>query len=291
VERQRSPVTVVIATRNRVAELEATLERLRALAGGAGVVVVDNGSGDGTAERVRRHHPEVELVELDENLGAAARTVGALRSRGPYVAFSDDDSWWARGALERAAELLDRHPRLALVAARVLVGPEERLDPVCAAMASSPLRPVPDLPGPPVLGFVACGAVLRRDAYLQVGGFHRRFGVGGEEELLAVDLAAAGWGLAYVEELVAHHHPSPSRDPAGRRRVQVRNRLWSAWLRRPPGMAAGCTLRALLEAVADRSGRAGVVEAVGGLPWVLRARRRLPAEVEADLRRLRRLGP
>jgi N-acetylglucosaminyl-diphospho-decaprenol L-rhamnosyltransferase len=251
-----SPLTVVIATRNRAAELEATIERLQSLSGCIPIVVVDNASHDGTASRVRRGHPEVQVLELRENLGAAARTVGAFQTTSPYVAFS------------------------------VLVGTDERLDPVCAAMASSPLAAAPDLPGPPVLGFVACGAVVRRSAFLQAGGFHRRFGVGGEEELLAVDLAAAGWGLAYVEEVVAHHHPSRSRDPEGRRRVQVRNGLWSIWLRRPLGVAAGRTLSMLMEAAGDAGGRTGVVEAVRGLPWVLRARRPVPREVEADLRRL-----
>ena len=283
-----SPVAVVVATRNRAVELDATLERLRTLSGQAPVLVVDNASDDGTASRVRQRHPGVRVVALPENLGAAARTVGARLAPSPYVAFSDDDSWWAPGALERATELLDRHPRLAVVAARVLTGPEERLDPVCAAMASSPLPPAPDLPGRPVLGFVACGAVVRRSAFLQVGGFHRRFGVGGEEELLAVDLAAAGWGLCYVDEVVAHHHPSSMRDPAARRRVQVRNGIWVAWLRHPLRVAASSTLRALLRARTDGSARAGLGEALRGLPWVLAARRRLPPEVEADVRCLHR---
>jgi GT2 family glycosyltransferase len=287
---QISPVAVVVATRNRAVELDATLERLGGVCGRAPLLVVDNASDDGTASRVRRRHPQVQVVELGSNLGAAARTVGALHTDRPYVAFSDDDSWWAHGALDRAAELLDRHPRLAVVAARVLTGPEERLDPVCAAMASSPLPSDPDLPGRPVLGFVACGAVVRRSAFLRVGGFHRRFGVGGEEELLAADLAASGWGLAYVEDVVAHHHPSPRRDPAGRRRVQVRNRLWFAWLRRPPQVVALSTLRALARSAFDRNARDGLGEALRGLPWVLAERRRLPARVEADLRRLRARG-
>src|SRR3712207_7704612 len=40
------------------------------------------------------------------------------------------------------------HPRLAVLNARILVGPEERLDPLCAAMSASPLGTPPDLPGP-----------------------------------------------------------------------------------------------------------------------------------------------
>ena len=281
-----APVAVIIATRNRGIELLGTLTRLRALQEQPPIVVVDNGSTDGTAELVRAHHPGVQVVGLRGNRGAAARTVGARLVDSPYVAFSDDDSWWAPGALSRAAELLDRHPRLAVLAARVLVGPDQRLDPVCYEMAHSPLPPATDLPGPSVLGFIACGAVVRRTAFLEVGGFDVRLGVGGEEELLSLDLAARGWGLAYVAQVVAHHHPSPSRDPSGRRRVQVRNALWSAWLRRPLGGAARQTAHLAALALHQPGARSGILLALLGLPWVLRERRPVHPEIEAALRTL-----
>src|SRR5918995_1767070 len=280
-------VAVVIATRNRGTELVGTLTRLRALDEQPPIVVVDNGSTDGTAELVRTHHPGVQVIGLRGNRGGAARTVGTRLVDSPYVAFSDDDSWWAPGALSRAVELLDRHPRLAVLAARVLVGPEERLDPVCREMAHSPLGRADDLPGPSVLGFIACGAVVRRSGVLGGGGGGGpRRGVGGEEELLSVDLAAGGWGLAYVDEVVAHHHPSPSRDPSGRHRVQVRNALWSAWLRRPLGGAARQTAQLAALALHQRGASSGLLLAVLGLPWVLRERRPVPRELEAALRTL-----
>jgi GT2 family glycosyltransferase len=275
-------VAVVIATRNRGAELLRTLARLRALPERPPIVVVDNGSTDGTAELVRASDPGLRVVALRRNHGGAARTVGARLIDSPYVAFSDDDSWWAPGALSQAGDLLERHPRLAVLAARVLVGPEGRLDPVCGEMARSPLGRADDLPGPSVLGFIACGAVVRRSAFLEAGGFDARLGVGGEEELLSIDLATRGWGLAYVDEVVAHHHPSPSRDPSGRRRIQVRNALWSAWLRRPLGGVARQTALALHQ----RGASSGLVLAMLGLPWVLRERRRIPQELEAALRTL-----
>ena len=281
-----SRVAVVIATRNRGPELLGTLNRLLSLDERPRVVVVDNGSTDGTAELVLDRHPGVQVVGLRRNQGAAARTIGARLVDTPYVAFSDDDSWWAPGALGRAVELLDRHPRLAVLAARVLIGPGQRVDPVCQEMANSPLPPAADLPGPPVLGFIACGAVVRRDAFLEVGGFNARLGVGGEEELLSVDLAAGGWGLAYVDEVVAHHYPSPVRDPSGRRRVQVRNALWSAWLRRPLGGAARQTARLAALALHQPGAWSGLLLAMAGLPWVLRERRPVPRDLEAAIRRL-----
>lgn len=276
-------VAVVIVTRDRAASLQATLARLLSLPEEPEIVVVDNGSSDGTVAVVRERFPAVRLIALHENRGGAARTRGVRAVTAPYVAFCDDDSWWEAGSLRRAADLLDGDARLAVVAARVLVGPERRLDPVCAEMAVSPLDRRRGLPGPAVLGFVACGAVVRRSAYLAAGGFHERFGIGGEEELLALDLAAAGWSLTSVEDVVAEHHPSSIRDRSARKRGVVRNALWCAWLRRAPGAALGRSLAIGRDALASTEGRAGLIAALRGLPWVLRERRRLPAAVECSL--------
>jgi GT2 family glycosyltransferase len=283
---------VVIATRDRAASLLAVLQRLRALPEGPPVVVVDNGSTDGTPEAVRAAAPEVVVLEAGRNLGAAARTLGARALDTPYVAFNDDDSWWAPGALRRAAELLDAHPRVGLLAARVLVGPAGRLDPTCAAMARSPL-PRDALPGPGVLGFVACGAVVRRTAYLEVGGFDERYGIGGEERRLALDLAAAGWGLAYADELVVHHVPDAGGAPrSGRLRRQARNDLWSAWLRRPPAAALreSALVLARLARREPATAAQAAADALGGARWVARERRVVPPLVEQGLRAIDRVG-
>lgn len=280
-----SRVGVVIATRGRPSELAATVARLQSLAEAPPIVVVDNASAPADAPPFASA-AGVEVVRLGGNVGGAARTVGARRLRTSYVAFSDDDSWWGPGALSEAVRVLDAHPRLAVLAARVLVGDAQREDPVCEAMAASPLEGDPRLPGQSVLGFVACGSVVRRSAYLEVGGFHRRYGIGGEEELLAVDLAAAGWAIAYVEGVVAHHNPSPSRDPADRRRRQLRNALWSAWLRRPLRPALRRSARLVVAAWEDEGARTGALDALRGLAWVLRERRTVPRAVERRLRTL-----
>jgi GT2 family glycosyltransferase len=281
-------VAVVVVTRNRLSELLRTLSRLRALPEEPKVVVVDNASSDGTPETVRRRYPGVEVIPLEKNLGGAARNVGVRAAGAPYVAFADDDSWWAPGSVSRAADLLDAHPRVALLAARVLVGREGREDPICAEMANGPLPAEPDLPGPPVLGFLACAAVVRRSAYLEVGGFDPRLLLGGEEELLAADLASAGWGLVYAKDLTVYHHPSAVRDSRARRRLTVRNSLWVAWLRRPIASAVRHTTGLLGVLPHDPDALAGFFEAVRGLPWALRERRVVPLHIETKLRMLDR---
>jgi GT2 family glycosyltransferase len=220
------------------------------------------------------------------NGGAAARNIGVGLSAAPFVAFCDDDTAWAPGSLARAAALLERHAGLALVCGRVLVGDEGREDPVCAEMAASPLPARDGLPGVPVLGFLACAAMVRRTAFLAAGGFERRFLVGGEEELLALDLAAAGGGLAYVPEVTVLHRPSVRRDNADRRRILTRNALWVSWLRHPPDLAWARTARLARQAVADARVRRGMLEAAAALGWVARSRRRLPPDVAHCVRLL-----
>ena len=283
-------VTVVVVTRNRRSQLLGTLHRLREESGAVGLVVVDNGSTDGSAEAVAAEFPEVQLIRCSENLGAVGRTVGVEAARTAYVAFADDDSWWAPGALATAADHFVRSPRLGLLAARILVGPEERLDPVCVAMARSPLPARTDLPGPPVLGFIACGSVVRRSAYLQVGGFHRLLFFLGEESLLAQDLAAAGWGVAYVDAVVAHHHPAACSDRDGRKRLEVRNALLGTLLRRPLPVVVRQVISLVPRMASDAQVRGGVGGAVRRLPSALAQRQPLPEHVERQVRLLENAG-
>ncbi|WP_431948975.1 glycosyltransferase family 2 protein [Actinacidiphila sp. bgisy167] len=272
--------TVVTITHNRRRELLETLGRLTSLPERPPVIVVDNASEDGSADAVAEAFPQVRVVPAGANLGACGRTLGVRQARTPYVAFSDDDSWWAPGALYAARDLLAAHPRMGLLAARTRVGARGGYDPLHEVLARSPLGRAPDLPGPQIMGFLACAAVVRRTAYLAAGGYHPLLFVGGEEVLLAYDLAARGWSCCYCPEVLSVHQPSPDPRP-GRRSVQRRNEVLTAWLRRPLPVA----LRRTWALAADAAGDTVARDALGGLltrlPAALRDRQRLPAHVEA----------
>ncbi len=277
----RPDVSVVVMSRNRRHRVLDTLPRLTtASRRRLEIVLVDNGSSDGTADAVRALRPDVTVIALPDNRGAPARNVGAQAAGAGVVAFADDDSWWAPGALDRAVELFDRYPRLAVLAARILVGPEQRLDPTSALMSGSPLARAADLPGPSVLGFVACGSVVRRSAFLGVGGFDSVVHFGGEEERVAIDLAAGGWGLAYAAEVVAHHHPaSGGGNGRARQRLVTRNAILTACMRRPWSVVAARV------AAAPHPARLATLPR---MPAALARRRRIPPLVEAQLRLLDR---
>ncbi|WP_280156401.1 glycosyltransferase [Piscinibacter sp. XHJ-5] len=284
-------VSVVVLTHNRPHELARTLRELGALPEQPALIVVDNGSRAGTVDRVVADFPRVQCVRCEDNRGAAGRNAGVAQVDTPYVAFCDDDTWWAPDALSRAADLLDAHPAVGALSARVLVGEAQRLDPTCEAMAHSPLDST-GLPGPALISFMAGAAVMRTVAYRDVGGYEPRLFLGAEEWLMGLDLAARGWRMVYASEVVTHHHPSPaSRDAAARRIVQARNRLWIAWMRLPLASAWRESRRVLAEA-----GRLGLMRpalraALAGLPWALRRRSVLPARVHEMYRQVSEVTP
>ncbi|HEY7293425.1 MAG TPA: glycosyltransferase family 2 protein, partial [Dehalococcoidia bacterium] len=90
--------------------------------------------------------------------------------------------------------------------------------------------------------------------------------------------------LAYVDSLVVHHHPSPHRDSAARRRLLARNALWTAWLRRPWSRALAQTAALARRALRDAEARVALAQALRGLPWALRHRRVVSPEIEHGLR-------
>lgn len=275
-----------MVTHNRAAETLRSLDRLTGLPENPEIFVVDNASTDGTAERISERYPQVRILARNNNEGAVARNYALRHARQKYIAFSDDDSWWEAGALERAVRVFNRHSRLALIAAKILVGPQKKIDPVCAGMAESRLSSADNCPGLPVLGFVACGAIVRREPFLKAGGFHSRFGTGGEEQLIAMDLASEGWLLIYRDDIVAFHHPSPVRNPHRRTVNVVRNDLWCTMLRRPPGAVFKKIVRYARLSISDAPTRDGLKAAFRGLNWVLPSRRCAPHHVENRLRML-----
>jgi GT2 family glycosyltransferase len=203
----------------------------------ARVIVIGNGWVDGTAAAVRERHPGVDLIELGANRGAAARNVGVARAGTPYVGLAND-SWWAPGSLAPAADVLDSCPRVAVLAARVLVGESQRLDPHAPNADRSARHPDRSSRAGRV-GFMACGAVVRRNAFLRCGGFDDIVFFVGEKERGARS-GRRGLCTRLRASVVAHHHPSPVRVVDDRRPLAVRKcRPGSGGAPTPGSSAAG----------------------------------------------------
>jgi GT2 family glycosyltransferase len=275
-----------VLTHNRADQVLETLAKLIALPDRIRIIVVDNASSDATAARIREAFPFVELVIAPSNMGAAGRNLGVARVETEYVAFCDDDMWWHAGSLSRAVEMLEAAPDVGVLNPRVVVGSTDEADETCERMHGSPLGGA-GLPGPALVGFLAGASVFRTNIFREVGGYEPRLFIGGEESLVALDVLAAGHALVYAHELILHHHPSPVRDSALRRRLLARNAAWVAWLRLPLREAFRATADAFVAMHREGTLGRGAVDMLRGLPWALVHRRVIGADIQKMRRTVR----
>jgi GT2 family glycosyltransferase len=110
-------LSVIIPTWNGIRHLPECLAALRPQLPTAGeVVLVDNGSTDGTAEWARAHYPNVKLVSLPKNLGFAGGVAAGLRAaRGELLLLLNDDAFVEPKCISALSEALERRPDIGVV--------------------------------------------------------------------------------------------------------------------------------------------------------------------------------
>jgi len=279
-----SQITVVVLTHNRREEVLHTVAQLHALPERPDVIVADNGSSDGTADALLARFPHLRVVRCATNLGAAARNRAAALASTEYVAFSDDDTEWQAGSLAYAVALLERWPRVGVLSARVVVGDAHAPDPTCDAMRDSPLDRR-DLPGPSLVGYMAGACVFRTALFRAVGGYEPRLFIGGEEELVALDVLDAGHAIVYCDKMTVLHRPSAQRDAGLRRRLLARNAALVAWLRLPWRDVARASANACIAAARGGHPFADLGALLRGIGWAIPRRRPVRPQV-VDMRRV-----
>jgi len=107
-------VTVVIPARNAAATIDRAVRSALAAAVPVEVVVVDDGSTDGTAQAAGED-PRLRVISGSWGGAGAARNQGVAAARGEFVAFLDADDAWRPGRLAREVELFRKDPGLVLV--------------------------------------------------------------------------------------------------------------------------------------------------------------------------------
>ena len=190
------------------------------------VIVVDNGSQDGSPDHVRERFPGVRVLELGRNTGfAGAANVGLHAARSDAVALVNQDVRLEPDWLERACTALDAAPRAASVATKMLdlgdrtliydTGDILRRDGACEQRGRFERDDGRfDQPGD-VFGACAGAALYRREPVLELGGFEERFFLYIEDADLALRLRLAGWTCVY-EPAVALHAGEGSGGPPER---------------------------------------------------------------------------
>ena len=109
-------VSVVIPTYNRATELPSAIESvLGQTYPSVEVIIVDDGSTDGTEALIQTRFPRVRYLRQSNRGPAAARNAGIKAASGPYIAFLDSDDRWMPQKLERQIGLLRERPEVGLV--------------------------------------------------------------------------------------------------------------------------------------------------------------------------------
>jgi GT2 family glycosyltransferase len=251
----RGRVAVAILSWNGRKHLETCLAALR-LQDDPGVpwevLVLDNGSTDGTAEWVRAHHPEVRLIASPVNLGFCAgnnRLVAA--ATGEAVAFLNNDTRPEPGWLAALVAALAAAPAdVAAVSGKIVDWAGERLDFGRGVMTFDGHAFQLDFRKPlgratvPALGDelpFACGGnmLVRRRSFLAAGGFDEDYFAYLEDVDLGWRLWAGGERITFVPEAVVHHRSSATSDLLGlfnRGFLFERNAFLTAYKNYEPGL-------------------------------------------------------
>jgi len=243
-ENVRPRVSAVIITRNRKDALGLVLDRLVEKPV-AEILVVDNGSSDGTAEHVRDYGGPVRILEPGENLGVGGRNLAAAEAEGELLLMLDDDCFPLPGSVETLVEAFRANPRLGVAGGFV-----RDID-----VDGNVIRHVElgtfdwwlragrkgDAPaeGFDAFSFPEGACMIRRAAYLEAGGFFEPYFLASSEVDLGVRLQANGWEVRYFPQAAFDHMKADSERQSSEVNLyyRIRNHLWYIWLRFPTDVA------------------------------------------------------
>jgi N-acetylglucosaminyl-diphospho-decaprenol L-rhamnosyltransferase len=190
------------------------------------VQVVDNASGDGTAEMVAREFPGVELTANTANLGFSRANNPALaRGSAPYALVLNPDTKVPPGSLEALLELMDAHPEIGMAGPRLELS-DGSFDHASRRSFPTPLSALghftglgrraragrqlsayraPEVASGPVEAINGAFMLIRRAALEQVGAFDTRYWMYMEDLDLCYRFAQAGWTTWYEPSVTVVH--------------------------------------------------------------------------------------
>lgn len=226
--------TIVVTAYGRADLTARCLASLEEHSPGVPVLVVDNGSLDDTPDVIAG----VDHVTIYPNVGfAAATNLGVFRANTEYVTLLNNDTEVHAGWLDPHLEQLDRDPNTVMVGS-FLTFPDETVQHAGVYFEQqgdvlAGIHHMEQRPSGPMPAVTAACVTVRRDSFLDGGGFDVRFDNGNEDCDLCFKLRDAGWTIWYAAGSHVTHVESasgPSRWRSVRHNVRL---LTERWLGRP----------------------------------------------------------
>jgi GT2 family glycosyltransferase len=232
-------VSVIVVNWNRRDLLRACLTSLGSQTEtGFEIIVVDNGSADGSAEMVERQFTGVRLIRNSENRGfCAANNQGIAASQGDFIALLNNDAEADADWLRALVDALEARPDCGMAASKILVWE----DPGQIDKAGHLIYPdgqnrgrgsgEPDRGQYDVLEETlwpdGCAALYRRRMLSEIGGFDEDFFAYADDAELGLRARIAGWRCVYAPASVVRHHRGATLGLRSTRRLELieRNRV------------------------------------------------------------------
>lgn len=276
-------VVAIVLNWNLPAETRSCVEQLRASGyPDLKVIIVDNGSTDGSPERLRAWFPDVEILALGKNRGfAAGNNVGvrrALALGADWILLVNNDAVLAPDALQRLIDAAS--PGVGLAMPRIDALPSGRLWNAGARLRGlnplpRPLREADLAAGKPLrIDFaVGCVLLIRRDVVETIGLLDERYFMYYEDLDFCARARAAGFRIIVVPSARAGHYVGASLKKDSPRRTYLLARYRTLWTRsQAPGLGALAwwgtlviaALRGIASAILDRD-RASFDAVIQGL--------------------------
>lgn len=282
--------SIVITTRNRKEELRTVLRSAQCQTVQPEMIVIDDGSTDGTSDMVRGEFPEATLHRFDQSRGLIVRrNNGALLAQGKVIFSIDDDAAFSTPrVLEQTLTEFDS-PRIGAVA-MPYIEPQK---------GNRVLQRAPSRDGLWLTDtFIGTAHALRRDLFLKLGGYREHFVHQGEEPDYCIRMLSTGYLVRLGRADVIYHYESPSRDFQRMDFFGRRNDLLFAWHNVPspyfPLHLCGTTINGIISAA--RAGRfarmfRGIITGYGECVRHWHERRPVPRDIYRLSRKLKKAGP
>jgi GT2 family glycosyltransferase len=232
-------VSVIVVNWNRRDLLLACLRSLdRQTTREFEVIVVDNGSLDGSPEMVEREYPQVRLVRNRDNRGfCAANNQGIQASQAEFIALLNNDAEAETGWLAALLDAIDARPDCGMAASKILVWEDPgRIDKAGHLIypdgqnrgrgSGEPDRGQYDRMEE-TLWPDGCAAMYRREMLAAIGGFDEDLFAYADDAELGLRARIAGWRCIYAPAAVVRHHRGATLGLQSARRLELieRNRL------------------------------------------------------------------
>lgn len=248
--------SVIVVTYNSAASIEACLRSICADMGPHDeLIVVDNGSADGTAGLVRTRFPQARLL-AGENIGfAGGNNLGAQIARGDYLVLLNPDTVARPGTIDALLAPLARHADVALSTACVVHMRRPAIVNTCGntmhytglAYCRGAGRPAREYAEPADVDAVSGAAcAIRRALFAALGGFDQRFFMYVEDTDLSLRARLAGFRCVYTPRALVEHDYQPNYTPAkafyldrNRHLMLLKNLRHGTYLRLLPGLLLG----------------------------------------------------